>query len=51
VLSGIGGWAGALVAGDLDPRDASAAGGWGGALPDLKDKTSKGGALYVFALP
>ena len=51
VLSGVGGWAGALVAGDLDPRDASAAGGWGGALADLKNKTTKGGALYVFALP
>ena len=51
VLSGIGGWAGALVSGDLDPRDASAAGGWGGALPDLKDKTAKGGMLYVFTMP
>ena len=51
VLSGVGGWAGAIVAGDLDPRDAGAALGFVGALPDLKDKSTKGGTLYVFALP
>jgi PQQ-dependent dehydrogenase (methanol/ethanol family) len=51
VLSGVGGWAGAIVAGDLDPRDATAALGFVGAMGDLKDKSTKGGMLYVFALP
>jgi alcohol dehydrogenase (cytochrome c) len=51
VLSGVGGWAGAVVAGDLDPRDASAAAGMGNAMGDLKHRTTKGGMLYVFALP
>jgi len=50
VLSGVGGWAGALVSGDLDPRDATAAGGWGGVLGDLKKVTTRGGMLYVFSL-
>jgi lanthanide-dependent methanol dehydrogenase len=51
VLSGVGGWAGAIVAGDLDARDASAALGFAGAMADLPQKTGKGGALYVFSLP
>jgi PQQ-dependent dehydrogenase (methanol/ethanol family) len=51
ILSGVGGWAGAVVAGDLDPRDGSAALGFANATADLKDKTTKGGMLYVFALP
>jgi lanthanide-dependent methanol dehydrogenase len=51
VLSGIGGWAGGIVAGDLDPRDQSAGGGFATAVSDLKQKTTKGGMLYVFALP
>jgi glucose dehydrogenase len=51
VLSGVGGWAGAIVAGDLDPRDASAAKGFAAAMADLPDHTTKGGMLYVFALP
>ena len=51
VLSGVGGWAGAIVAGDLDPRDATAALGFVAVVPDLKDKSTKGGMLYVFALP
>jgi glucose dehydrogenase len=51
VLSGVGGWAGAIVAGDLDTRDKTAATGFANVLPDLKQKTQKGGALYVFALP
>jgi PQQ-dependent dehydrogenase (methanol/ethanol family) len=51
VLSGVGGWAGAIVAGDLDPRDGSAAGGFANAVADLKQRTNKGGTLYVFALP
>ena len=51
VLSGIGGWAGAVVSGDLDIRDATAATGFANVLPDLKSRTVKGGMLYVFALP
>ncbi|HEX6012071.1 MAG TPA: methanol/ethanol family PQQ-dependent dehydrogenase, partial [Geminicoccaceae bacterium] len=51
ILSGIGGWPGSIVSGDLDPRDQTAASGWGGAVGDLKQVTTKGGMLYVFALP
>jgi lanthanide-dependent methanol dehydrogenase len=51
VLSGVGGWAGAIVAGDLDTRDTTAATGFANLLPDLKQRTTKGGMLYVFALP
>ncbi len=51
VLDGVGGWAGAVVSGDLDVRDQQAAAGWGYALGDLKSATKKGGAVYVFALP
>ena len=48
VLSGVGGWAGAIVAGGLDARDSSAAGGFVNATRDLPSKTTKGGMLYVF---
>jgi glucose dehydrogenase len=51
ILSGVGGWAGAIVAGDLDPRDGSAALGFVNAMKDLPQHTGKGGMLYVFALP
>jgi PQQ-dependent dehydrogenase (methanol/ethanol family) len=51
VLSGVGGWAGAVVAGGLDIRDSSAALGFVNAMKDLPDVTTKGGTLYVFALP
>lgn len=51
ILSGIGGWPGAIVAANLDPRDPTAALGFVGAVPDLKQKTQPGGTLYVFALP
>ena len=51
ILSGVGGWAGAIVAGDLDPRDRTGALGFVGAMADLKEKTTKGGELYVFRLP
>jgi hypothetical protein len=51
VMSGVGGWAGAIVAGDLDPRDGTGALGMVNATRDLPDHTPKGGALYVFALP
>ena len=51
VLAGVGGWAGAIVAGDLDARDGSAALGFVNAMKDLPQHTTKGGALYVFSLP
>ncbi|MGA0585534.1 methanol/ethanol family PQQ-dependent dehydrogenase [Dyella sp. KRB-257] len=51
VLSGVGGWAGAIVVNNLDPRDATGASGFVNATRDLKEKTVPGGTLYVFALP
>ena len=51
VLAGVGGWAGAVVAGDLDTRDATAALGFVNAMADLPQATAKGGMLYVFSLP
>ncbi len=50
VLSGIGGWAGAIVAGGLDANDPTAALGFVNAVKDLPQKTTKGGTLYVFSL-
>jgi len=50
VLSGVGGWSGAIVAGGLDARDSSAALGFVNAMKDLPSKTTKGGMLYVFGL-
>jgi PQQ-dependent dehydrogenase (methanol/ethanol family) len=51
ILAGVGGWSGAIVAGGLDPRDATAALGFAGAMADLPNATTKGGTLYVFSLP
>ena len=51
VLSGVGGWAGAVVSGDLDIRDGNAATGFGNVMRDLPQYTKKGGTLYVFSLP
>ena len=51
ILSGVGGWSGAVVAGKLDPRDATAALGFVGAMGDLPKYSTPGGMLYVFALP
>jgi PQQ-dependent dehydrogenase (methanol/ethanol family) len=51
VLSGVGGWAGGVVAGHLDTRDVSAGNGWGGVMADLPAHTRQGGTLYVFSLP
>jgi PQQ-dependent dehydrogenase (methanol/ethanol family) len=50
VLSGVGGWAGAIVAGGLDARDPTAALGFVNAMKDLPNATTKGGDLYVFSL-
>jgi lanthanide-dependent methanol dehydrogenase len=51
VFDGVGGWAGAVVAGLLDPRDSSAALGFVNATKDLQGRVPRGGTLYVFALP
>jgi alcohol dehydrogenase (cytochrome c) len=51
VLSGVGGWAGAVVSNDLDVRDGTAALGFVNAVKELKNVTTPGGTLYVFALP
>ena len=51
VLAGVGGWAGAVVSGNLDTRDGTAAGGFVNAMRDLPSVTQKGGMLYVFRLP
>jgi lanthanide-dependent methanol dehydrogenase len=51
ILAGVGGWAGAIVAAGLDPRDPTAALGMVGATSDLPQHTAAGGRLYVFALP
>jgi PQQ-dependent dehydrogenase (methanol/ethanol family) len=49
-VAGVGGWAGAVVSGDLDPRDGTAALGFANAMADLKKATTRGGMLYVFSL-
>jgi alcohol dehydrogenase (cytochrome c) len=51
ILSGVGGWAGAIVSGDLDPGDSSGAFGFVHGMRDLPKYTKKGGTLYVFGLP
>ncbi len=51
ILAGVGGWAGAIVAGNLDPRDGTGALGFVNAMKDLPQHTSPGGQLYVFRLP
>ena len=50
VVSGVGGWAGAIVAGNIDPRDSTAALGFVNAMKDLPKASTKGGMLYVFSL-
>jgi hypothetical protein len=51
ILSGVGGWAGAVVSGELDPADTTAALGFANAMNDLPQHTTKGGMLYAFSLP
>jgi alcohol dehydrogenase (cytochrome c) len=51
ILSGVGGWSGAIVAGGLNPQDGTAALGFVNAMTDLPKHTTKGGMLYVFSLP
>ncbi len=49
ILSGVGGWAGAVVAGELDPRDATGALGFAGAMGDLPQHSTGRGAVCVRA--
>ncbi len=51
VLSGVGGWSGAIVSGGLNAVDGTGALGFLNAMSDLGKYTTKGGMLYVFALP
>jgi glucose dehydrogenase len=51
VLSGVGGWSGAIVSAQLDGRDPTAALGFANAVRDLPRRTQPGGKLYVFTLP
>jgi lanthanide-dependent methanol dehydrogenase len=51
VLSGVGGWSGAVVAGSINTVDGTAALGFTNAMTDLGKYTTKGGMLYVFSLP
>jgi len=51
ILSGVGGWAGAVVAGGINTQDGTAALGFTNAMTDLGKHTTKGGMLYVFAMP
>ena len=51
VLSGVGGWSGAVVAAHLDTTVPYGALGFVGAMKDLPRYTNEGGTLYVFALP
>jgi PQQ-dependent dehydrogenase (methanol/ethanol family) len=50
IVDGVGGWAGAIVAGDMDPRDSTGALGFANAMKDLPKFTAKGGTLYVFSV-
>jgi lanthanide-dependent methanol dehydrogenase len=51
VLSGIGGWSGIGVAGDIGGEDPTAALGAIGAFADVGSFSNQGGVLTVFALP
>ncbi len=51
ILSGIGGWAGAMVSSEIDERDPTAAKGFANMLAELKKQSGIGGMLYVFTLP
>jgi lanthanide-dependent methanol dehydrogenase len=51
IMSGVGGWAGAVVSGGLDTDVPFGALGFVGAMTDLPEHTAPGGTLYVFALP
>jgi PQQ-dependent dehydrogenase (methanol/ethanol family) len=51
LLSGVGGWVGALANTEIDPRVRNGALGYTGAVGDLPAFTSGGSSLLVFSLP
>ena len=51
ILSGVGGWSGAVAAAELDPQVRNGALGFVGAMQDLPAYTKGGSTLLVFALP
>jgi alcohol dehydrogenase (cytochrome c) len=51
MLSGVGGWPGAVANYEIDPRVRNGALGFTGAVSDLGAYTSGGSSLLVFALP
>jgi lanthanide-dependent methanol dehydrogenase len=51
ILSGVGGWSGAVANAELDPRVRNGALGFVGATQDLPAYTLGGSSLLVFALP
>jgi alcohol dehydrogenase (cytochrome c) len=51
ILSGVGGWPGALANFEIDPRVRNGALGFVGAMTDLPAYTSGGSVLLVFSLP
>jgi PQQ-dependent dehydrogenase (methanol/ethanol family) len=51
ILSGIGGWSGAIANAEIDPRVRNGALGFTGAVQDLPAYTKGGSELLVFAIP
>ena len=51
ILTGVGGWPGAVANAQIDPRVRNAALGFVGATQDLPSYTQGGGELVVFAVP
>lgn len=51
IISGVGGWSGAVAVGEIDPRVRNGALGFTGAMQDLPASTVGGATLTVFSLP
>jgi PQQ-dependent dehydrogenase (methanol/ethanol family) len=51
ILSGVGGWSGAVANAEIDPRVRNGALGFTGATQDLPTYTKGGSELLVFAIP
>lgn len=51
IMSGVGGWSGAIAVAKIDPRVRNGALGFTGAMQDLPAYTAGGATLLVFALP
>jgi PQQ-dependent dehydrogenase (methanol/ethanol family) len=51
IISGVGGWSGAVAIAEIDPRVRNGALGFTGAMQDLPQYTVGGATLLVFALP